>query len=155
MVRAFREAFAGDAGAAQGVRPGFFAWVDGAPPVGYRATRAPATTPAPSEGPATVLTGTFGAAVLEPLLAPLGVPVLTVENHTFGGTIGVAGLMTAEDVARVLAQAPDDRRYLLPDACLSKGVFLDGGSLADLPRAVEVVPTDGLSLRRAVEGAAA
>jgi putative radical SAM enzyme (TIGR03279 family) len=151
MVQAFRESFAGDAGAAQGVRPGFFAWVDGAPPAGYRAPRAPAPAPASCGGPPTVLTGTFGATVLEPLLAPLGVPVLTVENRYFGGTIGVAGLLTAEDVARVLAEAPDDRRYLLPDACLSKGFFLDGGSLADLPRAVEVVPTDGLSLRRALE----
>jgi putative radical SAM enzyme (TIGR03279 family) len=40
MVRAFGEALGGDAAAAQGVRPGFFAWVDGAPPEGYRAPRA-------------------------------------------------------------------------------------------------------------------
>ena len=39
-------------------------------------------------------------------------------------------------------------RYLLPDVCLSDGRFLDGTTPADLPRAVEVVPTDGVSLRR-------
>jgi NifB/MoaA-like Fe-S oxidoreductase len=101
----------------------------------------------------TVLTGEFGARVLGPLLA--GRPdtrVLAIENRFFGGTIGVAGLLTGADVGRVLEHEPADQRYLLPDACLSKGVFLDGTSLDDLPRAVEVVPTDGLSLRRALDG---
>ncbi len=39
MARAFEAAFAGDHGAAIGVRAGFFASVDGAPPSGYRAPR--------------------------------------------------------------------------------------------------------------------
>src|SRR6202034_1482827 len=80
------------------------------------------------------------------------VRVLPVENRVFGGTIGVAGLLTAGDLVRTLADQPEDPRYLLPDACLSKGVFLDGGSLDDLPRPVEVVATDGLSLRRRLDG---
>ena len=42
-------------------------------------------------------------------------------------------------------------RYLLPDVCLSNGVFLDGTSPADLPRPVEIVPTDGHALRAALE----
>jgi NifB/MoaA-like Fe-S oxidoreductase len=102
-----------------------------------------------------VLTGTFGAGVLGPMLADRAdrVRVLAVENRYFGGTIGVAGLLTATDLASTLTEEPDDHRYLLPDACLSKGVFLDGGTLDDLPRRVEVVPTDGLSLRRALDGA--
>jgi len=156
MVRAFGEAFGGDAGAAQGVRPGFFAWVDGAPAEGYRALRASATPPRPDGRPVTVLTGTFGAEVLGPLLADRGdrVRVLAVENRYFGGTIGVAGLLTATDLASTLADQPEGHRYLLPDACLSKGVFLDGGTLDDLPRPVEVVPTDGLSLRRALDASA-
>ena len=78
--------------------------------------------------------------------------MLAVENRFFGGTIGVAGLLTAADLARTLAGEPDDHRYLLPDACLSKGVFLDGGTLDDLPRPVEVVAADGLSLRRRLDG---
>jgi putative radical SAM enzyme (TIGR03279 family) len=155
MVRAFGEAFDGDENAAQGVRPGFFAWVDGAPPEGYRSPRADPTPPSRTDAPVTVLTGTFGAEVLGPMLADRAdrVRVLAVENRYFGGTIGVAGLLTATDLASMLADQPDDHRYLLPDACLSKGVFLDGGTLADLPRRVEVVPTDGLSLRRALDGA--
>ena len=51
----------------------------------------------------------------------------------------------------MLAGEPEGHRYLLPDVCLSRGVFLDGLSPADLPRAVEVVPTDGASLRRALD----
>jgi len=153
MVRAFAQSFAGDADSAQGVRPGFFAWVDGAPPAGYRAPRAEPTPPGGDGVPIAVLTGTFGARVLEPLLAGRpDVRVLAIENDYFGGTIGVAGLLTAADIARVLAGQPEGHRYLLPDACLSKGVFLDGGTLGDLPRPVEVVATDGLSLRRALDG---
>jgi hypothetical protein len=49
-----------------------------------------------------------------------------------------------------LAGQPEGHRYLLPDVCLSKGVFLDGTSPADLPRPVEVVPTDGVALRQAL-----
>src|SRR5438876_743628 len=63
---------------------------------------------------------------------------------------GVTGLITGEDVARVLADQPEGERYLLPDVCLTNGVFLDGVSPADLPRPVEIVPADGASLRRAL-----
>jgi hypothetical protein len=37
-------------------------------------------------------------------------------------------------------------RVLLPDVVLSNDRFLDGSSVEDLPRAVEVVGTDGASL---------
>ncbi len=43
-------------------------------------------------------------------------------------------------------------RWLLPDACLNEGRFLDGLTLADLPASVEVVPCDGRSLRQALDG---
>jgi putative radical SAM enzyme (TIGR03279 family) len=164
MARAFEAAFAGDDTAAFGVRPGFFAWVDGAPAAGYRALRAPAgadrpgaprRSGAPGAGrPVTIVTGTYGAEVLRPLLAAHGygdVEVLAVANDHFGGNIGVAGLLTGGDVARALAGRPDAHRYLLPDACLSEGRFLDDLSLDDLPVAVEVVPADGRSLRHALE----
>jgi len=152
MVRAFEAAFEGDPGSAHGVRPGFFAWVDGAPPDGYRARRATPSARGAAGAPVAILTGAFGARVLAPLVEGReGVRVLEIENRYFGGTIGVAGLLTGTDVAAVLESEPDDERYLLPDACLSKGVFLDGRRVEELPRSVEVVPTDGLSLRRALE----
>ena len=60
--------------------------------------------------------------------------------------------MTGQDVARALDAEPQEDRYLLPDVCLSQGRFLDGAVPADLPRPVQVVPTDGRSLRRALDG---
>ncbi|HUA95558.1 MAG TPA: DUF512 domain-containing protein [Acidimicrobiales bacterium] len=154
MVAAFEAAFAGDEGSAHGVRAGFFSWVDGAPPAGYRAPRAPTNPPGRGGAPVAILTGTFGAEVLEPLLQGWsGVRVLAVENRFFGGTIGVAGLLTGVDVSSVLAGQPHGHRYLLPDSCLSNGRFLDGSSPADLPRPVEIVQSDGLSLRLALDGA--
>ena len=74
-----------------------------------------------------------------------------VENRYFGGNVAVTGLMVGEDLARALAAEPVGHRYLLPDVCLSGGRFLDGTTPADLPRPVEVVPTDGAALRRALE----
>ncbi|MBI2710205.1 MAG: DUF512 domain-containing protein [Actinobacteria bacterium] len=79
------------------------------------------------------------------------VRVIPVENRFFGGNVAVAGLLVGEDLARALASEPPGHRYLLPDVCLSGGRFLDGSGPGDLPRPVEVVPTDGHALRRALE----
>ena len=156
MARAFEAAFGGDEHAALGVRPGFFAWVDGAPAAGYRAQRSDPATPAPDGGaPIGVLTGEYGARVLAPLVASLGrddIRLIPVRNDYFGGNIGVSGLLTGTDLIPVLERQPEGHRYLLPDACLSEGRFLDDLRVTDLPRPVEIVPTDGLSLRRALEG---
>ena len=62
----------------------------------------------------------------------------------------ISGLLVGSDVARTLAAEPAGGRYLLPDVCLSNGVFLDGTHPADLPRPVEIVATDGVALRRAI-----
>jgi putative radical SAM enzyme (TIGR03279 family) len=149
----------GDGAAA--VRGGFFAWVDGAPAAGYRAPRAPAgpvtlVSRPRRDAPVAVLTGTYGARVVGPLVDAHGrddVRVVPVANTFFGGNIGVTGLLVGEDLARALADQPEGHRYLLPDVCLSDGVFLDGMRPSDLPRPVEVVATDGRSLRRALAGA--
>jgi NifB/MoaA-like Fe-S oxidoreductase len=156
MARAFADSFARPASDGPGgVRHGFFASVDAAPAEGYRAARLPTVPAGADERPVTVLTGTYGARVLAPLVAALGrtdVAVWPVANEFFGGNIGVAGLLTGEDVGRALRAVPGERRCLLPDACLNEGRFLDGLTLADLPRDVEVVPCDGASLRLALEG---
>jgi NifB/MoaA-like Fe-S oxidoreductase len=114
---------------------------------------------APRRGaPIGILTGELGARVLQPLVASFGrgdVRVIPVVNEFFGGNTGVSGLMVGADIARVLAAEPAGHRYLLPDVCLSDDRrFLDGGTVADLPRPVEVVPTDGHALRRALLGTA-
>ena len=172
MARAFETEFGEDGHEPTPPRSGFFAWVDGAPADGYRAPRQGSAAEAVAAGPGTspvavslrlrpardaavaVLTGTLGAPVVSPLVASLGrrdARVLPVENRFFGGNIGVTGLMVGEDVARVLEGEPAGDRYLLPDVCLSRGRFLDGMDVGDLPRPVEVVATHGRALRLALE----
>ncbi|HZB72759.1 MAG TPA: DUF512 domain-containing protein [Acidimicrobiales bacterium] len=158
MARTFEAEFTGRSATTTGPRAGFFAWVDGAPAEGYRAARtAPGTIrlTARRGAPVGVLTGAYGARVLAPLVAALGredVRVLPVDNEFFGGTTGVTGLLVGADLARVLAGQPEGHRYLLPDVCLSGGRFLDATAPEDLPRPVEVVPTDGAALRSALGG---
>ncbi len=160
MARTFELEFTGAVDEPTGPQPGFFAWVDGAPAEGYRAPRTAVGAPGSvtlrprRDAPIGILTGAYGRAILEPLVAALDRPdvrVIPVANQFFGGNTAVTGLMVGEDLARVLGAEPEGHRYLLPDVCLNQGVFLDGTTPADLPRPVEVVPTDGLSLRRALD----
>ena len=174
MARAFgdevRAALGGDDGVGRRPRSGFFAWVDGAPAEGYRASRVdgysaiPAVSGPAKHGPANartiaIITGEMGAPVLAPFLDELAdhaqapVRLVPVANEFFGGNIGVTGLLTGADLVARLAGEPDTDRYLLPDVALSQGRFLDGLTLADLPRVVEAVPTDGQSLVRALRKA--
>lgn len=155
MARTFEREFNGEVDDPTGVATGFFAWVDGAPREGYRAPRTAETLVLSPrrDAPVAILTGEYGARILEPLVAALGrddVRVVAVENRFFGGNTAVAGLLTGSDLARVLADEPEGHRYLLPDVCLSQGRFLDGTAPEDLPRVVEIIPTDGIALRRAL-----
>ncbi len=178
MARTFELEFTGASADATGRRRGFFAAADGSAvdvlprnPTDYRTPcgsggDAGPTAPVrlqprrPAGGaPIAILTGAMGARVLEPLVATLGrtdVRVVPVPNEFFGGNTGVAGLIVGADLARVLEGEPVGHRYLLPDVCLSDdGRFLDGTVVGDLPRPVEVVPTDGGALRRALGDVAA
>ena len=163
MATTFGREFRGETDEATSTASGFFAWVEGAPAEGYRAERVDGA----SEGTAVtltarpkwdrsigVLTGTLGAQVIEPLIAAAEpqapTRVIPVENDFFGGNVGVTGLMVGADLQRVLAGEPEGDRYLLPDVCLSNGRFLDGLTVDDLPRPVEVIATDGISLRKAI-----
>jgi hypothetical protein len=166
MARTFEREFRGEVQAPTGPQAGFFAAVDGAPAVGYRAPRtdgacggaegspAGVTLRARKGAPVGVLTGRYGAEVLGPLLEELSredVRQLPVANEFFGGNTAVTGLMVGADVARVLDAEPAGHRYLLPDVCLTGGVFLDGMRVDELPRPVEVVPTNGIALRAALD----
>ncbi|MGQ0830388.1 MAG: DUF512 domain-containing protein [Microthrixaceae bacterium] len=171
MARTLELELFGDKQDATRPRDGFFAWADGGDAgvvdgagslnVDYEPYRGARATPdqlvqiRPSaSAPVGILTAPYGAQVLAPLVERLGrddVRIVTVDNHFFGGTTAVTGLMVGEDLRRTLAAEPEGHRYLLPDVCLSNGAFLDGSAPADLPRAVEVVPTDGHALRRALE----
>ncbi len=164
MAAAFASEFAG-ASAPRGPASGFFAAVDGAPAAGYRALRTTASTSSGVPGPVpvtlaprrdlpvTILSGEYGAAVLRPILDAAGyadVEVLAVPNQFFGGTTAVTGLLTGSDLTLVLDGRDERRRYLLPDVCLSGGRFLDDTTPDDLPVPVEIIPTDGASLRAAL-----
>src|SRR5438270_9784377 len=106
MARTFELELLGEKDTGTGVHAGFFSWVDGAPAEGYRAPRS-ANTPFSGwiagsqpriqrKNGIAILTGEYGARVLEPLLQQLGrddVRVLPVRNDFFGGNIGVTGLL--------------------------------------------------------------
>jgi putative radical SAM enzyme (TIGR03279 family) len=153
MAAAFDAVFAGRSDASPAVQSGFFQAVDGAPALGYRAPRrAGSVTLLPRRhAPVAVVSGEYGARILGPLVAPYGARVIAVRNDFFGGNIAVAGLLAGADLARALAEEPEGHRYLLPDACLSGGLFIDGLSPDDLPRPVEVIGTDAMSLREALQ----
>lgn len=155
MAAAFAARFRGRLDAPEGGPGGFFQSVDGAPAAGYRAPRTNGLTIAPRRGaPVTVVTGVYGASVLAPLVNEVApdAEIMAIDNNFFGGNTGVAGLLTGADLTEALREAPEGRRYLLPDVCLSGGRFLDGVELADLPRQVEVVASDGAALRAALAG---
>jgi putative radical SAM enzyme (TIGR03279 family) len=132
------------AGCGEGTRSGFFSSVDGAPADGYRAPRA--TRSVAQRGPAAIITSEYGARVLAPVVGERA-RLVVVSNAFFGGNIAVTGLLVGADIARALATEPAADRYVLPDVCLSRGRFLDGTTVDDLPRRVEVVPTTGEALR--------
>ncbi|NNC80734.1 MAG: DUF512 domain-containing protein [Acidimicrobiales bacterium] len=160
MARTFEAEFTGKSADVVGVQSGFFSWVDAAPAEGYRAPRTCGDEPAVLQirpratAPVGILTGSLGAAVLAPLIAAHerdDVRIIAVENEFFGGNVGVSGLMVGADLDRVLHAEPEGHRYLLPDVCLNRGLFLDGTRPEDLPRPVEVIATDGVALRAALE----
>ena len=159
ITRAFEQAFLGKTDEVHGVKQGFFAWVEGAPKEGYRAVRSTqgASLGVPrrrGQRKVALITSTYGAKVLPAIVSPTfpQVGYIEVENRFFGGNVGVAGLMVGEDIAAALEASPEYDLYLLPDVCLSEDKFLDGSSVESLPFPIEVIPTDGASLRAALAG---
>ncbi len=158
MSRAFHESFFGNTDLAFGPKAGFFSSLEAAPAEGYRSIRNPTSGNIVFKTrrnlPIGIITGQYGAQVLSPLVKELDrsdIRLIIVKNNFFGGNIAVTGLLAGCDIAEVLDKEPLGHRYLLPDVCLSKGVFIDGTTLDDLPKVVEVVPTDGASLAKALE----
>jgi NifB/MoaA-like Fe-S oxidoreductase len=165
MARTFEMEFNGRTSKPTGPQAGFFASADAPPnPAAYTGLRsracgtdsAPLRLNARRGAPIGILTGEFGARVIAPLIHHLqrsDIRIIPVTNEFFGGNTAVTGLMVGHDLQRVLADEPAGHRYLLPDVCLSEGRFLDGTTIDELPRPVEVVATDGISLRKALEPA--
>jgi NifB/MoaA-like Fe-S oxidoreductase len=130
---------------------------------GYRAPRHTGSDPLAGEGPVGVLTGSYGAAALGPLVPQLerlsgrSLHIVEVENRFFGGNTAVAGLLVGADLREAISSNTRPvSRYLLPDVALSGDVFLDDMSLEDLrsasPVPIIVTPATAGGL---IQGAAA
>jgi hypothetical protein len=153
MVAAFADSFLHKTPMAN-LGTGFFQSVDGAPALEYRAPRGTSGALKGGSAETVILTGEYAAPLLSNLLQRSGldeVRVVTVVNHYFGGNIKVAGLLTGSDIARALESLPESSTVLLPDVCLNEGRFIDGSTLEDLPRHVNVVTTTGVALREVLE----
>ena len=173
LVRSFVDAFTGQGPDLSGRHDGFFSSVDTASPTDYVRIVNPAaetslrsaSTPVAIRtrthreiGPIAVVTGTYGASVIGPMLKEAGytdIRVLEVVNHHFGGNTAVAGLMTGGDIRSAMAEMPANTHFLLPNVCLNNGVFLDGVTVEELAREfdVEVIATSGAALRTRLEAA--
>jgi putative radical SAM enzyme (TIGR03279 family) len=113
----------------------------------------------------TLASGELYAPRLERLVGSLGgsgltVQVVAVPNEFFGRGIGVAGLLTGQDIQRRLAALPGvGDLVLLPAVAVrdGDGVFLDDLSPADLARElgvpVKLVEPTGRALLRALRDA--
>jgi putative radical SAM enzyme (TIGR03279 family) len=95
----------------------------------------------PAAGTVSIVTGELFAPVLRGLLRELTVPglaaeVVPVPNEFFGRTITVVGLLTGQDIARVLVGRTLGEVVLVPRVALQErvGVFLDDVSPVDLAR---------------------
>ncbi|MDJ0959623.1 MAG: DUF512 domain-containing protein [Acidimicrobiia bacterium] len=115
--------------------------IPAAPAEGYRAPRTSGELAVgPDErGPAVIVTGSYGAAVINPilerleLLAERRLRILEVPNEFFGGNVAVAGLMVGADIRDALAaDRLDAGVYLIPDVAVQSDVFLDDMVIADV-----------------------
>ena len=168
MARAFEAAFDGDVAAAHGVQPGFFPGSTAHRP---RATAPRATDAAPRRRPPRPAAGRRAPrSPSSPASTARGARALAGRLAGAAPTSGWSRSHNAllrrqhrrhraadrrRHRPRPAPTQPAGHRYLLPDVCLSEGRFLDGMTVAELPRPVEVVPSDGYSLRLALGGAGA
>jgi putative radical SAM enzyme (TIGR03279 family) len=118
--------------------------IPAAPDEGYRAPRhlAGAAEAPDRRGPAVIVTGTYGAQVIEPIrsrlesLAGRRMRILPVRNDFFRGNVAVAGLMVGADIRRAFeADRGEAGVYLIPDVAVQSDVFLDDLTIADVAAA--------------------
>jgi putative radical SAM enzyme (TIGR03279 family) len=113
----------------------------------------------------TVATGTLAAPVLQPLVDRLNevegleARLAPVENHFFGPSVTVAGLLTGSDLVEALEGQDLGDELLLPDLCLRAGRFLDDQTVKDVEAALgvpirPVAPRAGALAAAAIGGAA-
>lgn len=117
----------------------------------------------PKETDIFLITGFHGARALGPVIDDLNkrkslrVATVVVENHFFGSSVTVTGLLTGHDIIAALAQnTKEGAVYLLPDVLLKHhtDLLLDGVSVAEIAAAsgcdVRVTETNGMALVDAI-----
>lgn len=172
MVAEFRKIFettlAGQESEHAPRKTGFFQWVDAAPAFGYREEKLGAETRDSSNineakeptaiAPIMIMTGEYAADLLAPLALELeqrlsvNIEIRAVKNKFFGGNIKVAGLVTGSDLLRELENIDSKYCVVIPDVMLTKGLFIDGVSLASIDRKIDVIETTATALYSFVEG---
>lgn len=109
----------------------------------------------------TLVTGELPASVIQRFAQMLErvqgveVNICVVKNRFFGGTVSVAGLLTAQDIIDSLSQFPAHPTVVLPSICLRDGcLFLDDVTVeqfeATIGRRVIVVEPHPSALWRAI-----
>ena len=155
MAAAFEASFSGRTEASPAVQSGFFQAVDGAPALGYRAPRTagPRDAAGPRRhAPVAVVSGEYGARILGPAggaaTAPGSSPCATTSS---GATSPSPACSPAPTWPARWPASPRATATCCPTPACPAGVFIDGLSPDDLPRAVEVIGTDARSLREALQ----
>ena len=142
-------------GSSPGSTPSGSADADYEPYRGTRATADQLLHVRPSRrAPVGILSGTYGARVLAPLVARLDrdrrAGRYRSRTSSSAAPPGSRACWWGRTSPAPSPREPEGHRYLLPDVCLSNGRFLDGTGPEDLPRPVEVIATDGHALREAL-----
>ncbi len=104
-------------------------------------TELPKLPKAPKGHDITVLTAPLASATLDSILTSLkencdlDSELIVCENHTFGDSVTVTGLLCGKDFSIALEKSLGKGPVLLPPNCLSReGTFLDDMSPADLEK---------------------
>ena len=91
-----------------------------------------------------ILTGVAAAPTMEIVAAELmrvfpklKIRVQAVENQFLGPQITVAGLLTGADILEAAEAAGEFDLFLVPEAAVRAGCFLDDCTVADLARALD------------------
>lgn len=91
-------------------------------------------------GTGIVATGTLAAPLIKELLSGSGYSVIPVQNRLMGADVGVAGLLSAEDVTNSVGNgAIHGGTLFLPSAMFNHhGLTLDGATAADMGKALKM-----------------
>jgi len=81
----------------------------------------------------TLITGTLFYPILKNVAKRINAKVLAVENDFYGKNITVAGLLTGQDIVKVLQKSDEFGKIIVPAACFNAdGLTLDDMTICDI-----------------------